>query len=82
MVARGWQVGLSEKGKWVCICGDGTVWCLDYVYVSILVATLYYGCARCYPWEKPGKGYIHGNFFVLFLKVHVNPQQPQNLKTE
>ena len=72
VAARGWQVGLSEKGKWVCICGDGTVCCLDYVYVSTLVATLYYGCARCYPGEKPGKGYIHGDLFVLFLKVPVN----------
>lgn len=77
MVARGWQVGLSEKGKWVCICGDGTAWCLDCVNVSILVVTLYYGCARCYPWEKPGEGYIHRDLFALFLKVHVNLQQPQ-----
>ena len=80
MVARGWQVGLSEKGKWVCICGDGTVWCLDCVNVSILVVTLYYGCARCYPREKPGKRVHTQGSLCIILKSACESTTTSNLK--
>ena len=38
-------------------CSDGIALCLDCLNVSILFVISYYSFARCYPWEKLGKGY-------------------------
>ena len=64
--AGGWAEWEREVG--LDLCGDVTVLHCDRVNVNVLVATLYYNFARYYHWEKPCKGYIAGDLFVLFLK--------------
>lgn len=61
------------KDSW----GDGTVFCLDFISVSILVVILYYNFARCY-WEKLGKEYRRSLYY--FLLLHVNLQLFQSEK--
>ena len=38
---------------------------LHYINLSILGVISYYSCARCYLWEKLGKGYMDSPYYFL-----------------
>lgn len=54
-------------------CGDVTVFCLDYINVTVLVVLLYYNFIKCYHRGKVGKGH-QGFFCGISCLLHMNLQ--------